>query len=248
MEGVKVFSSSNELAIAVAEKIVQCINESGNIGRKAAIALSGGETPKILFSVLQEKYAKAADWSKADFFWVDERCVPPDDPESNYGAAYNLFFSRIDIPGASVHRIIGEADPAKEAVRYAEELRRFVPLYDDVPSFDIIFLGIGNDGHIASIFPGRNDLFETEELCSVARHPEKNQKRITITGRILNNARKVIFVVSGKGKAEIVKRIFSRSGEEIYPASLVNPEHGKLVWMLDSDAASMFRNESPPSC
>lgn len=202
------------------------------------IALSGGSTPKVVFDYMAEN-AKDTDWSKVHLYWGDERCVPPTDSESNYKMTVDHLLSKITIPEENIHRVLGEAEPASEAVRYAKLLDDRLPIVDHVPQFDLVILGMGDDGHTASIFPHEIGLWDSEENCEVAIHPESGQKRITITGKVINNAKTVAFLVTGESKAEKVKTIIDEEkGHKAYPASLVVPKSDNLIWFLDKDAAA----------
>jgi 6-phosphogluconolactonase len=238
---VKVFSSPFELATSFAEDLVHMINESAKIQKYFTIALSGGSTPEILFKILGDKYAKTVPWQYVHFFWGDERCVGPSDPESNFGMTSRVLLNRIDIPEANIHRIKGENDPQTEAARYSEEISGCTEERDGIPFFDVVVLGLGEDGHTASVFPGNLRLLESGNICEVAIHPVSNQKRITITGRVINNARSVTFLVTGRKKTEIVKKILKNiTPWEEYPASFIVPVHGSLSWFLDQDAAGLL--------
>ena len=180
-------------------------------------------------------------WIKFKVFWVDERCVPPDDPESNYGMAHHHLFRHVDIPKNQIYRIKGEYDPRSEQERYESILRENIPLKNGLPKFDLIILGMGSDGHTASIFPDQMELFNSENLCEVSEHPEKGQKRITLTGKVINNAHNVVFLVTGDQKAPVLSQIINDNKQNL-PASLVYPAHGLLEWYLDASAAKYLKN------
>jgi 6-phosphogluconolactonase len=202
------------------------------------IALSGGSTPKGVFDYMSEN-AKGTDWSKVHLYWGDERCVAPTDSESNYKMTVDHLLSKIDIPEDNIHRVLGEAEPKSEAERYGKVLDLQLPKSQNVPQFDLVILGMGDDGHTASIFPHEIELWDSKENCEVAIHPETGQRRITITGKIINNAKTVAFLVTGESKAEKVKTIIeNEDGFEAYPASLVAPTSDRLIWFLDKDAAA----------
>lgn len=206
------------------------------------VALSGGSTPKVLFRLWAERYRGRIDWTKIHFFWGDERCVPPDDEESNFKMANGLFLSRVDIPEGNIHRIRGEEEPEAEAKRYAKEITQFVPSRNGLPAFDMILLGMGDDGHTASIFPHQMELLTAEALCAVATHPESGQKRATLTGKVINNAKEVVFLVTGKGKAEKLEEIIeAKDGSGKYPAAHIEPTHGELHWFVDEAAAGRLK-------
>ncbi len=203
------------------------------------VALSGGSTPKIVFDELAARDISKRDWKKVHLYWGDERCVPPEDSESNYRMTVEHLLSKIEIPEENIHRIKGESTPREEAERYSEVLKNELPETYDLPQFDLIILGMGDDGHTASIFPYEIGLWNADQFCEVAEHPETGQKRITITGQIINNAVTVAFLVTGEGKAEKVGKIIEkRDGFKSYPAHLVNPISGNLFWFLDEAAAA----------
>lgn len=212
------------------------ISSNGNIN----IALSGGNTPKLLFSVLAEEYLDIILWSKINFYWADERCVPPESSESNYGEADRILFSKINLT-ENVHRIAGENDPSAEAERYSELLKHNLPFEYDLPKFDLMLLGMGEDGHTASIFPDSMNLLKSEKFCETAVHPESNQKRITLTGKVINNSERIYFIVTGKNKERVVKIISERKEDGLmYPAGNIKQKNGDVNWFLDQDAAGLI--------
>jgi 6-phosphogluconolactonase len=235
-KSVRIFDTPYELAEKFAEEIVKV---AAKAGKASCIALSGGSTPELLYSILGSHYSNSVDWSNVHFFWGDERCVPPDDPESNFGMTQRTLFKRIIIPEPNIHRILGENEPSGEAVRYSREIENITVKRDGLPVFDLIILGLGEDGHTASIFPSNSELLNSESICEVARHPVTFQNRITLTGKVINNADRVAFLVTGRKKAEVVDKILnnSRSGQN-FPASRIVPSKGDLLWFLDREAAS----------
>ena len=207
-----------------------------------ALALSGGSTPQVIFRLWAEQYLESIDWKKVHFFWGDERCVPPDDEESNFKMANDLFLSKIDIPRENIHRIRGEADPAGEARRYAAEIQDTVSIRSGFPAFDMILLGMGADGHTASIFPHQMELLNADVICGLATHPESGQQRITLTGKVINNASEVVFLVTGQGKAQKVEEIIKgKEGSRRYPAAHMEPINGELHWFTDQAAAARLK-------
>lgn len=202
------------------------------------VALSGGSTPKRLFELWADQYADKIDWSRIHFFWGDERCVPPEDPESNYGVAKELLFDRITMPSENIHRVRGEASPAEECSRYEQEIQQFVPTNrGGTPQFDLIILGMGDDGHTASIFPHQSEFLNSDRVCEVATHPQSGQQRITVTGRVLNAAKKVIVLVTGASKAEVLADVIGRRGEFAdYPISHVQGDD--VCFYIDEAAAA----------
>jgi 6-phosphogluconolactonase len=239
-KSVKIFRSPYLLAEKLAEELVAAINESAAENRPCTIALSGGSTPELLFSLLGNHFSNSAEWDYAHFFWGDERCVPSDNSESNYGMARRKLFDRIEIPVANIHRIKGDAVSESEAVRYSNEILKFTETREGLPRFDLIILGLGEDGHTASLFPGNTELIESDKICEVA---VTNQCRITITAGVINNANRVVFLVTGKKKAEIVEKIIKKKeGFKNYPASLIVPVYGDLLWYIDIEAGSLVEN------
>ena len=238
---IKIFPSPYELAEKYADEMVYMINESTKQKEAFTIALSGGSTPELLFTVLSGYSAKSVSWQNVHFFWGDERCVSPDNTESNYGMTFRKLLNKIKIPSLNIHRVIGENDPDKEASRYSEEILLYTRQRDKIPSFDLVLLGLGEDGHIASIFPGHLSLFNSDKICEVAVHPATMQKRITLTGRVINNAAAVTFLVSGLKKANVVENIFNKDPLALnYPASYIVPVHGSLSWYIDQEAGSLL--------
>ncbi len=236
----KIYNTPLKLAETFANELITLINETTVTGRKYTIALSGGNTPQILFSVLAEKFHDSVDWNAVHFFWVDERCVSPEDKESNFGNAQRLLLDKLRITGNTIHRIRGEEDPANEAVRYSEEIMKITGSKGTPPVFDHIILGLGDDGHTASIFPENIGLMNSDKICEVSSNPKTGQKRITLTGKAINNGRKITFLVTGENKARIVNEIFKKhSASKAYPASYITPLNGTLTWLLDENAAGL---------
>ena len=229
---LKVYKDKQQVAAEFSAYLVKQIESNDRLN----VALSGGSTPKVVFDYLAEHY-KDIDWDKVHFFWGDERCVPPTHVESNYKMTVDHLLKHISIPEENIHRVKGEGDPAKEAERYSSELKQSLPLTNGMPQFDLVILGMGSDGHTASIFPHQMELWNSKNLTDVAEHPETGQKRITLTGQVINNAKEVAFLVTGADKKEKVSTILSGTGESNqYPAALVAPESGQLVWFLDEEA------------
>jgi 6-phosphogluconolactonase len=200
----KQFDSPLQLAAAFAADFAAWVDESP---ANMSVCLSGGSTPKLLFSYWASN--PVFDWSRVHFFFGDERCVSPDDPESNFGAADELFFQPAAVPQANIHRIRGEADPVLESIRYAEEIDSLVRNENQRPQFDLIMLGMGADGHTASIFPDQMQLMDSSRVCEVAVHPQTRQRRVTLTGDVIANAKRIAFLVTGQDKANTVATILN---------------------------------------
>ncbi|WP_411031985.1 6-phosphogluconolactonase [Spongiimicrobium sp. 3-5] len=231
---VKIYKSKQEVAQHFSEYLKRLIQK----GESIHIALSGGSTPKIVFDYLADNF-KDLDWSQVHFYWGDERCVPPTDDESNYRMTDEHLFSKISVPSTNIHRIKGEKNPSEEAVSYGELLNSTIPRSEDLPQFDLVILGMGDDGHTASIFPHEIHLWDAPNNCEVAVHPDSGQRRITLTGKVINNAKEVAFLVTGSSKSEKIREIMKSEGDyKTYPASLVAPNTGRLLWFLDEDAAA----------
>lgn len=207
------------------------------------LSLSGGTTPQALFKYWTDNYKNETDWERIAFFWGDERCVPPDDPMSNYGIAKELLFDHISgINKRLIHRIHGENDPIEEIEWYDRILDKYLPKENDMPSIDLLMLGMGDDGHTVSIFPNQIGLWDSTDNCVETRHPETGMLRISMTGRIINNAKNIAFLVTGKNKAEKVKQIIEQSEQyqNTYPAARVKPTNGNIYWFLDEEAAGLL--------
>jgi 6-phosphogluconolactonase len=241
---IQVFSSVEKLADFFARRISESITGIAG-GRYFYLAISGGSTPKVIFKTIAENYKDKIDWSKVMIFWGDERCVAPSSDESNYKMAYESLLKNINVPESNIYRIKAEKDPAHEIERYTGIVNMLLPRYNNTPQFDLVMLGLGEDGHTASIFPDNIHLFNSEKLFEISQHRVTKQKRITVTGRLINNAKQVCILVTGASKAERVAQILQKKpGWENLPASLVTPENGELVWMLDDMAGQLLIKEA----
>jgi 6-phosphogluconolactonase len=231
----KIFPTADEVVTALADDL----KAYSELGRPVHISLSGGSTPKMLFKRLSAApYASSIQWQNLNFWWGDERCVAPDHAESNYGQAHTLLFSQIDIPAENIHRIHGENEPNAEAARFAQEMATCIPTADKTPVFDWILLGIGTDGHTASLFPGVTN-YQDEHLAIVASHPESGQSRVSKTARVLQAAERISYLVLGAGKADIIREIHTTAADALpYPAAKIQSSRGKTEWYLDQDAAA----------
>ena len=204
-------------------------------------ALSGGSTPKLLFELLATEYRDKIDWSRLHFFWGDERCVPHDDPESNYGEVKRLLFDHVPVVNDQVHAVPTHLSPESAAAAYGETMARLLPMNSDgLPILDINMLGMGGDGHTASIFPSNMDeLLKSDQICTVAEHPESGQKRVTMTGPVINASDEVCFLVTGNSKTQRVAQILNgEHGAKTFPTAHIQPTSGKLIWFLDEAAAN----------
>ncbi len=233
-----IFKNSEETARAVAEVIKEKAVLFNSESRKFNIALSGGSTPKQLFQLLADEYENEIPWSAVRFFWVDERCVKPTDAESNYGVTYDTLLKRGFIPEQNIFRMKGEENPTDEALRYSKLLTNELPTRDKFPVFDLVLLGIGDDGHTASIFPFNIDLLNSEQPVEVSQHPMSGQKRITLTGKTICNADKIIFMAVAEGKRKILKEIINQKPvAQNYPASFIKNRVAEVEFYIDESAA-----------
>ncbi len=223
------YKDIEELAKVFAKYLIQEIKGQSQFN----IALSGGSTPKLLFQILAKDYKKKIKWKNVHLYWGDERCVTPTSKDSNYGMTKKLLLDHIDIPSENIHRILGEKDPRTEAMRYSKKLVDNLPIDDGTPRFDLVILGMGSDGHTASIFPHQRRLWNSKKMCEVATHPDSGQKRISLTGQVINAASQVHFLVAGEAKRSVLKEIFTSTGKyEKYPASYVQ----NAAWWMDAAA------------
>lgn len=239
---VTIFRSPEELAAAMAEDITAMIRTSAARGKPFSIALSGGSTPELLYSLLGEEFSWSVPWDNVHLFWGDERCVPADHPDSNYRLVKKTLTDKIVMPHSNIHMIDGEEVPSVSADNYSAEVSGFLPSRGDQPVFDLVLLGMGSDGHTASIFPDRmDDLAHSSRAYEAVVKPGTGQWRITVTPGIINNAELVIFIVTGSKKSEAIADILNKNpGYEKYPASMVKPVYGKLGWYIDLEAASLI--------
>lgn len=235
---IKILDTPEHVAKQFASDLKSWINNSDT--PTYHIALSGGSTPKLLFQHLAKHHKDDIQWDKVHFWWGDERMVPPSSEESNFGVTQKMLFNPINIPESNIHRIRGEEETISEIKRYTQEIEAHIPLQNTWPKFDLIILGMGDDGHTASIFPNQMQLLSSLEMCEIAHHPETNQERITLTGRVLNNATCTAFLVTGSNKTEKVKSILEKAPEaHQYPALHIIPENN-LFWYLDEAAAQQI--------
>jgi 6-phosphogluconolactonase len=240
---IRIIKGSKALCREAADVILDGITETLRGKEVYTIALSGGSTPKNLYALMADStlYSNEIPWSKIHFFWGDERHVPPDHPASNYRMTYEAMLSKIPIPDRNIHRVRAEEPNAgRAAAEYEQEVRAFFNLdAGHLPCFDCVLLGMGPDGHTASLFPGTAALHEKRCLV-VANYVEKFQTyRITMTAAVLNNGHTIIFLVGGQEKAETLHKVLEGDPQpDLYPSQLIRPAHGKLLWLIEQAAAS----------
>ena len=238
---VRVYPDSEQLAIAAAELFVQLASESIAARGRFRVVLSGGSTPRRTFEVLASvEFSSRVDWSKVDIFWGDERYVAADDPESNYRMAREALLRHVSVPDASVHRVPTETSPPQAAAfAYEGEIRSSFGDPNGIPGFDLIYLGLGTNGHTASLFPHSRVLQEKVRLVAAVFVPEVNAWRISMTAGLLNQGRTVAFLVSGAEKAHVLREVvLGPRDPERLPAQMIVPE-GRLLWMVDEAAAAL---------
>jgi 6-phosphogluconolactonase len=247
LRGVFVYADALEVARTAARRFVdwawQAIARDGQFH----VALSGGSTPREMYRLLAtSEYRTQIDWARVHLFWGDERAVPPDNPESNYGAARRELLLRVPIPAGNVHRMEAE-DPniGAAAQRYEAALREYLPLDDrGFPRFHLVFLGMGADGHTASLFPGTQALRETSRWVSTPMVAKLGMRRMTLTLPVLEAARRITFLITGADKAARLQEVLCGSPQPPLPAQMVQPREGERIFLVDRAAASLLPVET----
>jgi 6-phosphogluconolactonase len=249
---VRVYHDGQELALKAARRFARLADQYTVAGGSFTVALSGGSTPKAMFAILAASpFLETVPWSSIYFFWGDERCVPPDHADSNYRMTRETLLANVPVPEENVFRIPAEMeDHDRAAEEYSATLTKFflqhrrqsgtAPLAQ-LPRFDLVFLGMGPDGHTASLFPGTTALHAGDRIA-VANFVEKfNSYRITLTAATINNARNVTFIAGGADKAEVLRNVLEGPYQpELYPSQLIRPHNGSLLWMVDEAAAALL--------
>jgi 6-phosphogluconolactonase len=237
---VVVLPDPGALAHEAARRFIALAREAAGSRGRFSVALSGGSTPVELYCLLaEEPYRSQIPWEAVHLFWGDERCVPPDNPNSNYHLADETLVSRVPIPPENVRRVRGELEPASAARDYEQEIQDF--FCGPHARFDLILLGLGEDGHTASLFPDSPALVETERLvvAATAVYQDRPAQRVTLTLPVLNSARHVLFLVTGSAKAGAVQAVLEGADEQL-PARQIQPMAGQLTWLLDAEAARLL--------
>jgi len=235
-----VYDTPTALAQAAAAVFAETVHDGIAARGVARLAVSGGSTSQQMFSLLaEEPYRSGIDWSRLHLYWVDERCVPPADANSNYGVAYRDFLSKVPLPESNLFRMEGELPAEEAASRYEAVLRNSFRLEGaEVPAFDLVLLGLGEDGHTASIFPNSAAVDALGTLVAADFVEKKEAWRITLTWPVINHGRRVVFLVEGAAKAEVLHEVLlGKYDPDRLPAQLIRPENGKLELLLDADAA-----------
>ena len=232
-----IFDSTQSLIEQLANELLR-LSESE---QPIHISLSGGSTPNLLFDYLASShFSTTINWQQLHFWWGDERCVAAEDPESNYGQCKQRLFDHITIPSDNIHRIRGENSPEQEATRYAQEIQLSVPIHDELPQFDWIILGVGGDGHTASIFPGQTN-YEESNLTFVATQPQSGQLRISKTAHLIEHSKRITYLVMGASKADIIYKINTQDNSRaLYPAAHISAKTGITQFYLDPESSTLL--------
>jgi len=240
LKNVEIFGTAAELIEAARALIVSTVVQAAAERGQSAVAWAGGNTPRAVYQALAKENSRAlVPWHKLHSFWGDERMVPPDHELSNFRMTREALLDHVEVPAGNIHRIQGELPPEEAAQQYRAELQRYFE--NQEPIFDLILLGLGDDGHTASLFPGTPAVFETTQTATAVFAPPVSQWRVTLTLPVINRARQVVFLVAGKAKAEIIAALSRLNQPEArWPASLVQPRPGELLWLLDAEAASLL--------
>jgi len=240
---IRVFGDLEALSWAAATRLEESARVSAIEKKSFSVALSGGSTPRLLYGLLgSPAFAGRLHWDDLHLFQVDERCVPPDDLQSNYRMIRQTLLETAPLPPENFHRMAAERPDRDEAAReYAEELARVLhPRAEDWPRLDMVFLGMGPDGHTASLFPGSQALAERRAWVVANFAPKLNSHRLTLTAPVLNAATHVIFLITGADKAKTLQQVLEGPDGQ-YPAQLIQPRDGRLTWLLDENAAQLLR-------
>jgi 6-phosphogluconolactonase len=240
---IRIHRDSQAWAEAAAEFVLAVGKEAVRTNGRFLIALSGGTTPETLYRALTSPaFADRFDWSRTTFFFSDERCVAPDDPRSNYALAKKTLFTPLNIMPSQVYRMAGESsDPQEAAIEYEQQLRLATKTSSSgQPPLDLVLLGLGEDGHTASLFPGTSILRDHQRVIAATQSPKDPPNRLTMTLAAINRASVILFLVTGAGKSGVVRAILDprTEAERHLPAALVSPEEGRLIWFLDQAAAA----------
>ena len=237
---IRIFDGLDTLSQAAAglfiESCAQVILDRGQF----LVDLCGGNTPLKLYELLaQSPYQEQMDWPHVHVFWGDERCVPVEDLQNNYRQAHDIWLGHVPVPAENIHRVPSELEPADASTAYALTLKGFASAPLDWPRFDLVLLGMGDDGHTASLFPGSEVNPPTPTVAVTAKYQDRPANRVTLTPLILNAARRVVFLVSGASKSETLANVlYGEYQPERFPAQRIRPTDGELIWLVDEAAAS----------
>jgi 6-phosphogluconolactonase len=244
MTTINVYKDKDEVSLAAAELIAHTVRQAVQSRGRCNVVLAGGETPRRAYELLAASpYGVALPWQQIHVYWGDERCVPSTDALSNQHMVRQALLGHVPIPEENIHPISYEGAPMEAAQNYEKLLRTTVD--NEMPQFDLVLLGLGNDGHTASLFPHTDVLNSHKQWVSPVYLPEKDQYRITVTAPILNGARIIVFLVVGENKAQVVQEIIEGPmDKKRLPAQLISPLGGSLYWLLDEKAAALLSHKS----
>jgi 6-phosphogluconolactonase len=239
---IQVLEDAPATHVRAAEEIAHFAGEAICTHAEFNLCLTGGSTPAATYELLATRFRLSVDWKEVQFFWGDERCVPPADQASNFGMAQRTMLDKLGLRAEQIHRMRGEDAPERAALEYEDELRRHFSLEaGDWPRFDLVLLGLGANAHIASLFPGHPALHEDERLALDVTVEAEQPHRVTLTAPAINHAARVMFMVTGAEKASAVKAVLEGPRDpDQYPAQIVAPEDGELLWLMDRAAASLL--------
>jgi 6-phosphogluconolactonase len=239
---VRIFQDLDSLSHAAAEAFVGACSEATTLRGRFLATLSGGTTPLGLYELLaRSPFKEHVDWARSHLFWGDERCVPPEDLENSYGQTRDILLSHVPVPAENVHRIRSELEPEQAAQDYARVIAEFAAPPLPWPMFDLVLLGLGTDGHTASLFPGSDPDVSRAVIAVTGHYRDRPARRVTLTPPVFNSSRRVIFLVGGEDKAVTLAKVLNGEHQPgALPAQRIQPSKGELIWMVDRAAASQL--------
>ncbi|HJS17499.1 MAG TPA: 6-phosphogluconolactonase [Anaerolineales bacterium] len=241
---LRIFRSMDDISRSAAAIFSEQAEKAVRDRSRFLVALNGGSTPAGLFQLMAAEYRERVDWDNVHVFWGDERCVPIADPGSSYGQAWDSFLRHVPIPESNVHRIKGELLPVEASKDYTHTLSRFASPPLGWPRFDLVYLGMGEDGHTASLFPGSPIDITAPVVPVTAHYQDRPAQRVTLTPPVFNSARTIMFMAAGEKKALTLAEVLGgRYHPELYPAQRIDPRDGKVIWLVDEEAASRLPME-----
>ncbi len=243
MKEIKIFENGDKLALAATKFVISAAKKAIKKTGRFTIALSGGSTPDKMFTLLaSQKFSEQVDWRNVFIFWGDERCVPASNPENNSHQAKKLLLSIVPVPAENIFAVPTRMQPANAALKYAKTIREF--FRSDMPVFDLILLGMGDDGHTASLFPGTAVVHEQEAIIKEVFVPKVDMFRITFTAPLINHAKQILFLISGKKKANALQKVLQgRKNIDTYPAqTITGAENNKVFFYVDVEAAAKLKS------
>jgi 6-phosphogluconolactonase len=242
---IRIFKNLEKLSRHAAGIFIERAQNAINNRNRFLVALNGGNTPNRLFQLLASDYKDKVDWSNVHIFWGDERCVPYDDPGSSYGQAHEAFLRQVPIPVSNIHSVNTRFTPMEASLAYTQILKIFSTPPFDFPRFDLIYLGMGEDGHTASLFPG-STVHLTEAVIPVtANYQDRPANRVSMTQLVFNQARMIVFMATGEKKANTLAEVLSdRYNPALLPAQRIDPQDGQLIWLVDEAAASKLSKKT----